>query len=92
MERPHVHKIVEWVMPICRKYEKWLLEQGRDEEAWRLHETVKEMDKQWFYDWYDVPACARRACQQNWTNAFMTLVQELGYPNLLTENLYANNL
>lgn len=86
-----VHKIAEWVGPICKKYEDWLIAQGRIEEAWRLNETVKEMDKQYFDDWSISSFEARIACKYNWINAFMVLVQSLGYPNLYDVG-YANDL
>lgn len=85
------HKIAEWVSPICNRYEDWLIAQGRIEEAWRLRETVKELDKQYFYDWDVAPFEARVACKRNWIEAFIVLVQGLGYPNLLSTK-YANDL
>ena len=78
-----VHKIAEWVSGLCNRYEDWLMAQGRIEEAWRLRETVKEMDKYHFHDWKYAPFEAKVVCRHNWVNAFITLVQGLGYPNLL---------
>lgn len=86
-----VHKIAEWVMPICEKYEEWLFKQDRIEEAWRLHKTVEELNEQYFYDWDSSSYEARVACKNNWIEAFMVLVQGLGYPNLMDVG-YANDL
>ena len=78
-----VHKIAEWISGLCKRYEDWLMDQGRVEEAWRLRELVKETDKQYFYDWNMSPFEAKVVARRNWTNAFFILVQGLGYPNLL---------
>lgn len=86
-----VHKIAEWVMPICERYENWLLRQNRIKEAHILHTAVIEMDKHYFRDWNTSPFEVKVACKYNWMNAFMVLVQGLGYPNLCDVG-YANDL
>lgn len=86
-----VHKIAEWIGPICRRYEDWLISQGRVEEAQELTKTINEHNKIYFCDWNSSPFEARVACRQIWMDAFMVMVQGLGYPNLLDVG-YANDL
>lgn len=86
-----VHKIAEWINPICQRYEDWLITQGRIGEAWRLNETVKVLDKQYFHDWNMTPFESKVVRRRYWIESFIMMVQSLGYPNLLDVG-YANDL
>ena len=86
-----VHKIAEWINPIRRHYEDWLMAQGYIEEVRKLNETVKELNEQYLHDWNMVPFEFKVSCRRNWIESFMMMVQGLGYPNLLDVG-YANDL
>lgn len=86
-----VHKIAGWINPIHRRYEDWLMAQGYIEEARKLNETVKKLNKHYFHDWNMAPFEFKVLCRRNWIESFMMMVQGLGYPNLLDVG-YANDL
>lgn len=79
---PLTYKLSEWLLPKSRKYEDWLISHGRLEDACILNKTIKELNAVGFYDYHYAPFEVRVACKQNYINAFMTLVQGLGCPNL----------
>lgn len=80
---PHLtYRIKKWFGPLIKRYEDWLISQGRTADAFILHQLIEEMDSKGFYDYHCTPFEARVACKRMWMDLFLEMVQGMGCPNL----------